>query len=687
MKRLLLLFAVILVSAAGFAAGITDNDIRGFFPKADDLPGGSELWLGTGVRATPSKNNTAYSATYSYYSGKSDKLMNIVRKKQYQTNVAIYSFNNFVDAEKLFKQLTDDAPKNRSQMVRFGERGLFFIFPKSGYINDADFYLVFINRTFVVWIQADDGFAIMDVANPVNEAIRKFIADNPKLYMTKAIHLQATGNGYDTQTKRIEFTTDFPSSIKLSGRVFDKKMTPMQGVRVTVLETGDSVLTGGDGSFAKTLLLDGIKDIELSANFYMEPDAASKSGRFESGLAETSVTGADGDSRTQLWKLDSVTENYFGTAYIKTSKGTNGYPISGKIMKNGQVNLTLDCSNTGIDFKCQQVFTGQMKSGKIQGKWSGTGGGGTFVTDLTKYSTVTRKVMITKDLADIKTMISNNTGVYTQADTPSLVVSSNANNNAVIYVKPDMSRLGLDEVTTAGVKLVLTHVPKNQAGSLSVFLLDADMGADKKLKLGRGSYSGQAVTSEEPYKAEFDVYDMIKDGKAFALGTVSEAKANGFHVFSGSAEQYDTLKPYFLITEYSDKGRVRAEKPFTFSRNITKGADYVGDRNKPQQDGVEDLCFEGVFSYPGGRLTSFELEINGTIKRVYNTNPVDIYPLIGIVRDGNLVNRKDGSLNIMLTKAKEQFGLCVNGNYKPEKNERITYRYTIDGTPYEGFAE
>ncbi|MGE4267953.1 MAG: hypothetical protein AB7F25_11005 [Deferribacterales bacterium] len=686
MKRLLLLLAVLLISAAGFAAGITDNDIRGFFPKADDLPGGSELWLGTGVRSTPGKNNTAYSATYSYYSGKSEKLMNIVRRDQYKTNVAIYSFNNFVDAEKLFKQLTNDAPKNRSQMVRFGERGLFFIFPKSSNINDADFYLVFINRTFVVWIQADDGFAIMDIANPVNDAIRKFIADNPKLYMTKAIHLQASGSGYETQTKRIEFTTDFPASIKLSGKVFNNRTIPMQNVRVTVLETGDSVLTAADGSFSKTLLLDGIKDIELSANFYMDMDAASRSGRFASGLVETVLKDADGSERTQLWKMDSVTDTYFGTAYIKTSKGTNGYPITGKIMKNGQLNLTLDCSNTGIDFKCQQVFTGQIKSGKLQGKWSGTGGGGTFESDLSKYSTVSRKVMITKDVADIRTMISNNNGIYTQADTPSLVVSSNANNNAIIYAVPDVKKLGLDEVTTAGVKLVLTHVPKNQAGSLSVFLMDAEA-SDKKVRTGRGTYSGQVVTSEEPYKAEFEVYDMIKDGKPFALGTVQEAKTAGFHVFSGSSEQYDTLKPYFLITEYSDKGKARTEKQFTFIPNAVKGGDYAGDRNKPQQDGVEDICYSGVFAYPGGRLTSFELEISGSIKRVFNTNPVDIYPLIGIVRDNTLLNRKDGSLNIMLTKPKEQFSLCVNGNYKPEKNERITYRYTIDGTPYEGFVE
>ncbi len=676
-----------MTSAVCFAAGISDGDIRGFFPKADELPGGSELWLATGVRSTPGKNHTAYSATYSYYSGKSDKLMDIIRKKQYRTNVAVYSFNNFVDAEKLFKQLTNDAPKNRSQMVRFGERGLFFIYPRSGYINDADFYLVFINRTFVVWMQADDGFAIMDVANPVNEAINRFIVNNPKIYMTKSIHLQASAEGLETQTKKLDFTTDYPASIKVSGKVFDRKAGALQGARVMILETGDSMITSADGSFSKTLLLDGIKDVELSANFYMEQDEASKAASFGSGLVEAVLSSSDGDRRTQLWKLDSVTESYFGTAYIKTSKGTAGYPLTGKIMKNGLLNLTLDCSNTGIDFKCQQVFTGQVKNGKIQGKWSGTGGGGTFSAELGKYTPVTRKVMITKDVADIRTMISPNSGVYTQADTPSLVVSSNPNNNAVIYVSPDMNRLGLDDVTTAEVKLVLTHIPKNQSGSLSVFLFDADMGLDKKLRLGRGSYAGQAVTSEEPYKAEFEVYDMLKAGKAFALGTVQEAKSNGFHVFSGAGEQYDTLKPYFLITEYSDSGKKSAVKPFIFAKTLKAGGDNLGDRNKPQKDGIDDVCFEGTFAFPGGRLSSFEIEISGAIKKVFNTNPVDIYPLAGILRDGKMLNRPDGSIDLLLENPAEKFDICVNGTYKPEKNERIIYRYIVDGTPYEGFAE
>ncbi len=84
-----------------------------------------------------------------------------------------------------YRELTKDAPKNRSQQVRFGERGLFFIYPKSGYINDADFYLVYINKTFVVWMHANDGFALMDIANPVNEALDQYILNNTSMYLIR----------------------------------------------------------------------------------------------------------------------------------------------------------------------------------------------------------------------------------------------------------------------------------------------------------------------------------------------------------------------------------------------------------------------------------------------------------------------------------------------------------------------
>lgn len=128
MQNLLKIFVfVLMTSSLANAAQISEMTVKSFFPKVDQLEGGSELWLNTGVRSKKGDNHTVFSTTYSYYSGKAKKMMNIVRKGQYETNIALYSFNNFVDAAMHYRELTKDAPKNRSQQVRFGERGLFFL--------------------------------------------------------------------------------------------------------------------------------------------------------------------------------------------------------------------------------------------------------------------------------------------------------------------------------------------------------------------------------------------------------------------------------------------------------------------------------------------------------------------------------------------------------------------------------
>lgn len=682
MKKLFLLFITLLLSFSAFA-GISDDDIRGFFPKADGMPGGAELWLSTGIHTTKERNYTVYTNSYMYYSGKADTLLNIVRKKQYRTDVAVYSYNNFVDAADMFKQLTDDAPKKSSQMVRFGERGLFFIFPKSGYINDADFYLVFINRTFVVWIHADDGFAIMDVANPVNDAVKRFIADNPKLYMTKSLHIEADGDGFTQQIQKVNFTTDFPASIKVTGKVFDKKMVPQKGVTVTIKETGDTAVTDDEGNYSKTITLDGLKDIELSANFYLAPDKNAQLRRYDGGMSEVTLKTDDGSARTQLWKLDSVGDDMYGTAYINTAKGTMAYPISGKTLKGGVVALTLDCTNAGTDFKCSQSFNGTVKPGAITGKWTGTGGGGTFTADTDKYVTTTRRVMLTGDNASMGTYATT-AGGYVRADSSNPTIAFVGGKSYGLYVKPDYLKLNIDEMMTVGASLVLTHLAKNQSGSLSVFVYNAALNGGK-LDLGRGKYAGQAVTSDEPYKASFDVTGYLKNG--FLLASLYETGNTGQHLYAGMNEQYDALKPYIEITEFAEKGAKAAEKPFTLSKKPVTGGDYVGDKNKPTPDGVDDVCFTGTFRGQTGHLTEFQIEVDGGMRMVFNTNPLDIYPAAAIIKDNEMINRKDGSLDMVLDGRPQTVKICVNGPYVPSDTDRVSYKYYFNGTPFEGLAE
>jgi len=689
-NTLKLLIILLFISAtAAISAPISEMTVKSFFPKVETLEGGSELWLNTGVRSKKEDNHTVFSTTYSYYSGKSKKMMNIVRKGQYETNIALYSFNNFVDASMYFRELTKDAPKNRSQQVRFGERGLFYLYPKSGYINDADFYLVFINKTFVVWMHANDGFALMDIANPVSEALDQYIINNTKMYMIKKLTIEAVSDGYQLETKKLEFTTDFPASIKVSGKVFNKAIDPLQAATVNILETGDSLLTDSEGYFEHTILLDGISDIELSTNFYLDYDKVEKLTRFKGGLLESELKyNTNGKTIKQIWNLETAGNKVFGTSYVSTKSGYKPYPIKGEITDGRQIALTLDCSRSGSDFGCEQVFTGKLAGDGLEGTWSGTGGGGIFSADTRGYAPIERKIVLTEKNAQVKTFAVNFEGKLLRSSDDILNIGAGTDSNAMIFVKPDRESFHLDPIKTISAKLVLTHLPDNQKGNISIFKYGLRHDGAQAF-LSSSKFAGQLYKSEEPYKIEIDITDILteKDG-AFVIGGVPEAGSYGNHTFSPESSNYETLKPYILISEYSKSGKpAKTERPFVFINKAKQSADNIGDRNKPGTDGTPDYCYDAVLSYPGKKLTGFELEITGDIKRKYNTNPLDIYPLVGFIKGDKLINDSKGALDFLLERNSEKFKICINGTYIPKETDRVSYKYYIDGRPVEGLAQ
>jgi len=685
MNRLITLI-IIIFTALPLYAQITDREIKDIFPKVEQLEGGAKLWLNTGQKKTTKDNYTAFSTTYSYYSGKTEKLMNIIRKKNYETNVAVYSFRNFVDANQYFKELTKDAPKRRSQQVRFGERGLFFLYPKSGYINDADFYLVFINKTFVVWMYSNDGFALMDIANPVNKSLNNLILNHSKMYMVKNITVEVMSEGFETQTKNIKFTNEYPSSITVSGKVFTKDLDPMRTATVNILETGDSLYTDKDGTFSHTIMLDGIegRDIKLGTNFYMEEIGADKMTRLESGLIEVTLKNGKNREFKQLWKIETAGDKIFGNAYIKTSSGLKDYPLSGNIENRDKLNLRLDCSKSGSDFRCEQIFRGQLTPEKISGSWSGTGGGGIFSADRKKFSEQEREIVATRQNIEMKTYTVRD-GVLLTSDDSLLNIGSGTDSTTMIYVKPTKSFGKSDEIKSVSRKLILTHLPENQSGNLSIFRYDIINDGDK-LRLGKSRFMSQLHESEEPYKVEIDISNI--GSEAFAIGTVAESESSGNHLFSGINSKYESLKPYVLITEYVEATKsVKSSKPFSMSKSEKKSADLLSDKNKPKPDGKVDYCFDATINYPNQKLTDFQLQIKDKIRRVYNTNPLDIYPVVGIMKDDKLLNEPNGGISYNLSQEVQKLKICINGSYRPSKKSVISYRYNINGKSFEGIAE
>jgi hypothetical protein len=537
-------------------------------------------------------------------------------------------------------------------------------------------------------MHANDGFALMDIANPVNEALDKFILDNTDMYLIKKLTLEVSAEGYELQTKQLAFTTDFPASITVSGKVFTKELDPLPAATVNILETGDSFLTDSEGNFKHSIMLDGIDDIELGATFYLDYDQASKMTMFKGGFFESAmIYDTSGKTRKQIWNLETAGTKVFGTAYVNTSKGYQSYPIKGESTEDG-ITLTLDCKRAGTDFGCEQVFNATRKNGTLEGKWTGTGGGGSFNADTGGYRPVERKVILTDKTADIKTYAVDFNGKLLRSSDNILNIGAGRDSNAMIYISPNREALKLDPIKHISAKLVLTHLPDNQRGRISIFKYDVLQDGTQNY-LGNSQYAGQIYPSEEPYSQEIDITDvLLKDGGSVTIGGVPEAGSYGNHNFSTEKSQYDSLKPYIIITEYSKNDqKVKTVRPFVFINKAEKAKDLIGDRNKPGADGTPDYCYEAVFSYPGKSLTGFELSITGDIKRHYNTSPLDIYPLVGFVKNGILQNNSKGEINLLFEKSSEKLNICINGNYIPKMTDRISYKYFIDGRPVEGLVQ
>ncbi len=86
-----------------------------------------------------------------------------------------------------------------------------------------------------------------------------------------------------------------------------------------------------------------------------------------------------------------------------------------------------------------------------------------------------------------------------------------------------------------------------------------------KAFLASSKFAGQLYKSDEPYKIEIDITDAMTDGtEAFVIGGVPEAGSYGNHNFSPATANYESLKPYIVITEYSKKQQ-KSKKPSVLS--------------------------------------------------------------------------------------------------------------------------
>ncbi|WP_022851567.1 hypothetical protein [Limisalsivibrio acetivorans] len=681
LKRIIvMLAAALLLNGAAFAVKIDDIS-RSFFPDVKRLNGGEELWLNTGITQKDFRTGVKYSTHYSHYSPRAETLMDIRRKKTFDVYADVYAFNNFVKAHNLYKELTSKLDNKKTQEISFGDRGVFTYVPKSSYINDADFTIVFMNKIFVAEIKADDGFALMDVAAHVNMNMQNFILANLKMFLVKNLTLAVSADGYEEIIHNFTFTDDSPAEVTVSGQVFGEGTEPVAGTEITILETGDSVLTDIAGKYSYTVEIEGgEKNLSFSKNFYMEklPGVESAAPVFSGGVFDTRTSySKDNKTIDAVWRLDRYGDNLFGEALIDISGKKRKYPLNGKVEK-GQVNISLDCQRPGSSFKCEQTFEGFLTDEFVSGTWHGTGGGGTWRMELDSYGTETEYVYLDEAVSSIERVGLSAEEYNLRPGMPYVAASDEVRNG--FFVRLNRDKLGLGGMFVKGASLVLSHLPNRQSGMMRIYSYDSMKSpAEKGYAPGTMTYITQLFEKDEPYSVEVDMTNYIHTPgmEGVLIAPLLQGDGTGYHLFGGYSVRPEAYRPKLKIERYVQAG---GASPIELFLQSGMGKDVVSERNVIRSDGRADITIEAVIRRPGERLESVEIISGGELKKVWNTDPLDIYPAIGLIRGKELLNKADGSIAWLIEKPEERLSLHISSD--PGKGAR--FRIKIGGEWYEG---
>jgi hypothetical protein len=685
-KKLFIGFALILFMVTSAQAALKlDDTVRSFFPQPSKLTGGDERWLGSSISETEIKNGFTYKTSYSYYSPDIQQILNIKRKKTFDVHAAVHVFNNYVSAYDKYTELASKAPKGRVQDINFGDRGVYFYTAKSAYINDADFSIVFINKIFVAEIRADDGFALMDAAAHINTNIEHFIMSNIEFFLIRGMNLSVSADGFERTTDVLGLTEEDPGSISVSGNVFSEDMKPLANAEVTFLETGKAVRTDASGKYSYTVKMGGKKNISISKNFYLNKIEKDEKPKLDDdGLYTAIIKKNDGSLEPEsAWRLSLYGNNVYGKTLI------NGltYPLKGSF-SNDTITLNLDCRPAGSSFKCSRDFEGKINGDKIVGTWSGTGGGGEWSLALNSYAEVIDYLYLNEENSVFESFNKNKLSPF--YDTKHMTISAGKEGVKGLHFSLKKDSPDFNDFFIKSAKLIITHLPDKQSGNLRLFSYLTENKSGQTLPVASSmTYVHEATPAKNTYEVETDVSEYIFSTARSGIllsPMLSGSSSVGNHSFAGLNPDISAFAPRLKTVRYAPLKDAVGTSPIIIKLKTESGADFVGSANAIRPDGEADVVFEAVVRMPGKTIKSMEIYRDGSVTRKRNTDPLDIYPAIGFIKNGKPLNEDRGAINILLEQPVESFDLHI-APLKDGSMASYKYLITIGGETFEGNIE
>lgn len=674
-----IIFTILLITIFNLHAMAGDNLTTGdILPKASEMKGGSSSWIVSGVNKEKRGRCTVYDNTYAYYSTKKEKILDIERSNTYVVSARIFDCDNFGVALDKYKELAEISKKNAKKKqiapAPFGEQGVMVALPlkdKQGKSQQANYYVTYIFRNFVVQVYSDDGFAQMDMSGEIENRIYKYLKSKGINYAVNKINLLIDVNNsqyYDS----LSFTGDKIATVLMTGVVLDINNKPVPNALIKSIETNQETKTDSNGRFSLNVTSGKGKSISMVKTVFLPFAYTGNKKAISSGFYPLEVKK---DNNIIYDALINILENNNKiSGYLIDKSSLKRFPLSG-IIRGDNITLDVDCTEQGSLFNCRKIFKGSLTSDYIiEGKAIGVGSGN-FIIDKKKFSVFTENPYLRDTGSTLKLTVLDK-GSQKYSSQSNLALNAGAHKS---YLELNTSSfIGKDMLYFKDAYLKFNVLGLNIKNRAELVLYERVVNKNGIITINKIAPL-KTITNKNTNEISLDISSQIrqpsKDGYFIGLS----GEDGDYIVFNGN-------NVHLEINYYGEASSYKPRKVISFIVSDYNGEDVVSNKNNIEKDGVNDLVITLQIVAKGRTLESIEVIAEAKSKRVWNTNPNDIYPAIGVMQNEGILNNDDASISIPLNNNKEQFDLHLyKGSLLEADISKITVKAVIDGKVYEDF--
>lgn len=248
------------------------------FPTAAELKGGIEKWITTDAKAVKDDTCELFEKRYFYYSLDKEKIMDIERNNTYFVNSRMFQCNNTSTAYELYKKFFQNSREKVHPRffttIPFGNESFVVMLPlldengKRIKTQHADYYVTYIMRNFILQINSDDGFAVMEVASKIENKLGEYLKYHNTNILLNKLNLQIKYKDLSF-SDNVSFSGNNVDKVRLRGNIYDKDGKRLKNTTISSIETGQSAISNDYGEYVLDVGFDNGTSITVNKDIYL----------------------------------------------------------------------------------------------------------------------------------------------------------------------------------------------------------------------------------------------------------------------------------------------------------------------------------------------------------------------------------------------------------------------------------